>query len=217
MDSTSRKQGAVWGGLLILFGALGLLEAVASVPDWGWVAILTVAGLAVFAVFLTDPTDWTLLIPAYVMWAIAGLIALTALAILQDEFVATYVLSAIALPFVVVFARNRTHWWALIPAYVLLAVGLMVGLLGQGILVDALVPTYVMFAIAIPFLVVFAREPKQWWALIPAGVMAAIGVSLLLGGDAAQYVLPVLLIVAGIFLVARHFLRRDSTPPDEGS
>ena len=156
----SRKQGMVWGGLLIFFGVMGLLQTVADLTDWGWVALLTIAGFVVLAVFLTDTSDWTLLIPAYVMFAVAGLIALLTLGVLRDEFVATYVLSAIALPFLVVFVRDRNQSWALIPAYVLLAVGLMVGLIGLGILRDLLIPSYVMFAIAIPFFVVYARNPQ---------------------------------------------------------
>lgn len=214
MESLSGKRGAVWGGLLILFGVLGLLQAVADVSEWVWVAILTLAGFGVFALYLTDRSDWSLLIPAYVMWVVAGLIAFTRLGILQDESVATYVLLSIAAPFVVVFALDRANWWALIPAYVLTAVGLMVGLIGQGILRDTLIPSYVMFAIAIPFFVVYARDPRQPWALIPAGVMSIIGLSLLFAGDAAQYVLPIALILAGLIVVARQFMRGSSTPPD---
>jgi hypothetical protein len=217
VDSLSRKQGMVWGGLLIFFGAMGLIQSFIDIGDWGWVALLTIAGIALLAVFFTDPSDWTLLIPAYVMFAIAGLIALTTLGVLRDEFTATYVLAAIALPFLVVFGRDRNQRWALIPAYVLLAVGVMVGLMGAGILAEMLVPTYVMFAIAIPFIVVYAHNPKQWWALIPAGVMVAIGLSLLWAGAAIQYILPVALILAGIFLVARQFMQRKSPPPDAPS
>lgn len=217
MESLSRKQGIIWGGLLIFFGALGLLQTVADVSEWAWVALLALAGAVIFAVYLTDRSEWALLIPAYVMWAVAGLIALTALGVLRDQFVATYVLAAIALPFLVVYGRDREQSWALIPAYVLLAVGLMVGLIGRGILSDLLVPSYVMFAIAIPFFLVYARDPKQWWALIPAGVMAAIGVSLLVAGAATQYLLPIALILAGVLLVARQFLRRKLPPPDAPS
>jgi threonine/homoserine/homoserine lactone efflux protein len=58
-------------------------------------------------------------------------------------------------------------------------VGVMVGLIGLGVLDDLLIPTYVMFAIAIPFFVVYARDTKQWWALIPGGIMVVIGLSFL--------------------------------------
>ena len=133
MKSQAKRQGLVWGGLLIVFGVVGLLEAYIDLTEWVWVAILVAAGLGVFGVYLTDRSEWGLLIPTYVSWAVAGLIALVTLDVLQDEFVATYVLNAIALPFLVAFLRDRERWGLLIPAYVLLAIGVMVGLIGAGV------------------------------------------------------------------------------------
>ena len=84
MKSQTRKQALVWGSLLILFGVITLVETFTDLTAWTWVALLAAAGLGVFAVYLTDRSDRGLLIPAYVMWAIAGLIALiTALFVLQ--------------------------------------------------------------------------------------------------------------------------------------
>ena len=209
MKSQTRKQALVWGGLLILFGVITLAETFTDLTAWTWVALLAAAGLGVFAVYLTDRSDRGLLIPAYVLWAIAGLIALITLNVLRDEAIATYVLAAIALPFLVVFLRDRSKWGALIPAYVLLAVGVMVGLIGAGVLSDLLVPAYVMFAIAIPFFVVYARNPKQWWPLIPAGIMAVIGLSFLITEAAIQYVGPVVMILAGAWILVRMFTRGE--------
>jgi hypothetical protein len=163
MQSQSKKQALVWGGLLILFGVMALVSNLTDLSAWIWVIVLAVAGLAVFGIYLSDRSEATLLIPAYVLWAVAGLVALTTLNVLRDEFIAAYVLAAIALPFLVVFLRDRAQWWALIPAYVLLAVGLMVGLTASGVLTELLIPAYVMFAVAVPFLVVFALNPKVWW------------------------------------------------------
>jgi hypothetical protein len=148
------------------------------------------------------------LITAYVLWAVAGLIALIELDVLQDEFIATYVLTAIALPFVAAFLRDRAQWWALIPAYVLLAVGVMVALIGQEVLDDLLIPSYVMFAIAIPFFAVYGRNTKQWWALIPGGIMAIIGLAFLVAGAEADYVVPAALILLGLWMLVRQLTRK---------
>jgi hypothetical protein len=209
MKSQTRKQALVWGGLLIFFGAITLVETFTDLTAWTWVALLAAAGLGVFAVYLTDRSDRGLLIPAYVMWAIAGLIALITLNVLRGESVATYVLTAIALPFLAVFLRDRSKWGALIPAYVLLAVGVMVGLIGARVLSDLLVPAYVMFAIAIPFFVVYTRNPKEWWPLIPAGIMAVIGLSFLIAEAAVQYIGPVVMILAGAWILVRMFTRGE--------
>ncbi len=214
MKSQTRRQGLVWGGLLILLGAVLLVEAFTDLTAWTWIVTLAAGGLGVFGVYLTDRSEWALLIPAYVLWAVAGLVALIELNILRDESIATYVLAAIALPFLVVFLRDHSQWWALILAYVLLAVGVMVGLLGLGVLTDLLVPAYVMFAIAIPFFVVYVRNTKQWWALIPGGILAIIGLSFLIAEAAVQYVAPVALVIVGVWILVRQFARKEPASPE---
>jgi hypothetical protein len=214
MKSQARRQSLVWGGLLIFFGVMALVETYTDLTAWVWVAALAAAGLGVFAIHLTDRSQWGLLIPAYVLWAVAGLIALVTLNVLRDEFVAAYVLAAIALPFLVAFLRDRSRWGLLIPAYVLLAVGVMIGLIGRGVLSDLLIPAYVLFAIAIPFFVVYARDPKQWWPLIPGGILAVIGISFLVAEAAVQYVGPAVLVLVGVWILVRQFSRRELTAPE---
>ncbi len=202
METRSRKHGIVWGSLMIFFGVLSLLETYTDLSVWTWVVILAAGGLGVFGIYLTDRSDWGLLIPAYVLWAVAGLIALIELNVLQGETIATYVLSAIALPFLVVYVRKR-EWWALIPAYVLLVVGGMVWLIAFGVLTDLLIPAYVLFAIALPFLLVYARNPSEWWSLIPGGILATIGLVFLIAESTAQFLGPVVLILVGAWIMFR--------------
>ena len=211
MKSQARRQGLVWGGLLIFFGVIALVETYTDLTAWVWVAILAAAGLGVFGIYLTDRSQWGLLIPAYVLWAVALMVALITLNVLRDESVATYVLAAIALPFLVAFLRDRSQWGLLIPAYVLLAVGVMIGLIGRGVLSDLLIPSYVLFAIAIPFFVVYARDPKQWWPLIPGGILAVVGISFLVAEAAVQYVGPAVLLLVGVWILGRQFIRREPT------
>jgi hypothetical protein len=166
----------IWGGLLILVGVALLVEAYIDLSAWVWVALLIVAGFIAFGVYLTDRSEWALLIPAYVMWAIALLVALIELNVLRDESVATFVLAVIALPFLAVFLRDRAQWWLLIPAYVLLAIALLVALIELNVLRDESVATFVLAVIALPFLAVFLRDRAQWWLLIPAYALLVIGV-----------------------------------------
>lgn len=258
MNYQTRKQNLVWGVLLIVFGLMGVVETNTDLSPWVWVAVLVAAGAVALGLYLSDRSEWGLLITAYVLWAVAGLVALIELEVLQDEFIATYVLAAIALPFLALFVRNRAHWWALIPAYVLLAVGvmvgliglevlqdefiatyvlaaialpflalfvrdrahwwalvpayvllavgLMVGLIGAGALEELLIPAYVMFAIAIPFFVTYGLDSRHWWALIPGGIMAVIGLAFLVAEAQAGFVIPAVLILIGIWMLVRVFI-----------
>ena len=215
MNTQSRKSGLVWGGLLIVFGVLALLETVTDLGAWVWVAVLTIGGLLVYGLYATDRAEKWLLIISYAMLAVAGLVTLLTLGILDDPYVATYVLLAIALPFLVAFLRDRTKWGLLIPAYVLLAVGVFVPLSELGFLDDNLTVTYILFAVAIPFFVVFIRNSKNWWALIPGGILAIIGLSFLIAEASVEYIFAAALIVAGILIVVRQFTKGEEPPPVE--
>jgi hypothetical protein len=216
MKLDKRGQGLIWGGLLVILGAMMLLETSTGLSAWTWVVVLALAGLGMFALwFVANREDlskasWAGLIPAYVMLAVAALVGLLEFDILRDPFVAPFVLALIALPFLVTFLRDRSRWWALIPSYILLAVGLMLLLTESGLMDDELVPPYVLFAIAIPFFVVYARKPRQWWPLIPGGILAIIGISFLIAEAAVEYVGAVVLVVVGLWIVARQFLRQAS-------
>jgi hypothetical protein len=195
-----------------------LLETVTDLSAWIWFILLAAGGLGAFGFYLSDRADWSMLLTAYVLWAIALLVALVTLNILRDEGVAFYVLLVIALPFLAVYYRNRALWWALIPAYVLIIVAVMVGLIGLGVLNDLLVPAYVLFAIALPFFVVYARDRSQWWMLIPGGILAVIGLSFLIAEAEPAFIGALVLIAVGVGVLVRVFTRRETAgeagPPD---
>jgi uncharacterized membrane protein YqaE (UPF0057 family) len=208
---------SAWGLLLTAYVlltvavlvALAVLDVPDSlIPDYVLVAI----AMPFLAVFLRKRSQWWALIPAYVLVAVAGIVTLDDLNLVADEFVGSYVLAAIALPFLVVFARNRSNWWALVPAYVLLSIAAMIALIELEVLGDLVVPAYVMFTVAIPFFVVYARNPKNWWALIPAGIMTVIGASFLIAENLIQYVVAAAMILAGLYILVRQLTRKAPTP-----
>jgi hypothetical protein len=136
VNTKSKKQGLVWGGLLILFGAISLVEIYTELSAWVWVAVLSVGALLIYAIYATDREEKWMLIISYAMLAVAGLVTLIELEVLSDPFIATYVMLAIALPFLVAFLFNRANWGLLIPGYILFAVGLMVPLIELEVLTD---------------------------------------------------------------------------------
>lgn len=205
---------------MLLFGALMLVETFYELNAWIWAAVLIVSGLGVYGIYATARTEAWMLIVSYVLLAIGTMVALIMLDFLEDSFVAVYVLSAIAIPFVVGYLRTeRKDWGLLIPAYVLIAVGGMLLLLESNILTDDTVPAYVLLAVALPFLIVFARDSKQWWALIVGGITALVGLSFLIAADLAVYVLPAALILAGGWILVRQITQReaDETTQDQTS
>lgn len=205
---------------MLIFGALMFVETFYELSEWIWVAVLIVSGLGVYGIYATARTEAWMLIVSYVLLAIGTMVALITLDILDDSFIAVYVLSAIAIPFVVGYFRTgRENWGLLIPAYVLFAIGGMLLFLESDILKDDTVPAYVLLVVALPFLIVFARDSKKWWALIVGGITALVGLSFLIAADLAEYVLPAALILAGGWILVRQITRRDvaETPQDRVS
>ncbi len=200
---TSNRGAAIGGMVLIVLGVMALLN---QVFPWFtallWAGALGVAGAVILMLYQADRSQWWMLIPVYVLWVVAAMIVLIDVNILRDEIIATYVLYAIGFPFLYSYLKNRENWGLLIPAYVMFAVGTMVMLIGFNVINDELIASYVMFAIAAPFLLVYAINRRNWWALIPGGIMASIGIAFLLGaGGAARFVLPAALILGGAYLL----------------
>lgn len=212
MKPRSVKQSVVWAVVLMLVGVLALINTFVPLGPVVWTIALGAAGLVALAVYLTDRRAWGLLITGYALLAIAALILLVVLDLLREGAVAVFVLVVIAIPFLTVFFRKRENWWALIPGYILLAVALMILLQELRILDEELTAPYVLFSVAIPFYVVFLRDMRQWWFLIPAGVLTIVGLSLLAATDVGAYVVPALLVVAGVVIIARLLMggRRSS-------
>lgn len=209
MQSKDTRNAVVGGGLLLLFGALLLIQEFVEISSWIWVAVLIASGLGVYGVYSIAREEAWMLILSYVLLAVGTMIALVTGDILEDAFIATYVLAVIALPFIFAYFRgDRTNWGLLIPAYVLIAVSVMVPLLETETLTDTTIPAFVMFAIALPFLVVFIANTKQWWALIVGAILALVGVSLLVASDLAEYVTPVALILVGGGILVRLVTKR---------
>ena len=209
MKAKATKQVLVWSAVLILVGVLLLVNLFVELSPWVWAAFLAAAGLGTFALYLADRSDGLVLLATYVLWAVAGLLALVPSDILRDEAVAFYVLPAIALPFLGVYIRDRAQWWALIPAYALLAVVGVIALGESERFSDDLITAYVLFAIALPFFFVFVRNRSHWWALIPGGILTVIGVGFLATEGAFAIVGSVLLIGAGLWFLVRAFTHKE--------
>jgi hypothetical protein len=177
MLSKAARRILVFSGVLVVVGVLALVSRSVTLSPWLWTTFLAGAGLGALGSYLADRSDWLMLLIAYVLWAIAGLVALVPPGVLREEAIASYVLLAVALPFLAVFIRERARWWALIPAYPLLTIVGAIGLVAAGLFTDDLVAAYVTCAFALPFLVVGARDRKLWWVLILGAALIVLGVS----------------------------------------
>ncbi len=75
---------------------------------------------------------------------------------------------------------REEHVWAMIFSYIAAALGLLLFLIEVNILVGSWVAAYVLLAIGLPFVYGWLRDRKQWGLLVPAYVMAAVALMLVL-------------------------------------
>lgn len=168
-----------WGWLFPtgVFGGLAVTSwLAASGANKPWVGSPLFFGLLIpfAAAYLTDRTrNWWALIPGGVML----FLALTTLLVNSagGEWVGSLFLFMLAVSFLVVYLTNRTRTWALLVAYILGVLSIAPAMSSAGEK-GAYFGAIFLFAIAVPFFVLYFRSAANWWAIIPAGVMTVIAI-----------------------------------------
>ena len=202
----TRHANFLWGFVLILAGGLFLAQNLGYIPvlsEQFWMAAFAGISLVFFvAYFLSGIQNWGLLFPACIFGGLALTIFLATMGRTSSTLGAP-ILLAVGLPFIVAFALDRhNNWWALIPAWIMIVLAALIALVD--ILPAEVIGALVLFAIAIPFLVIYLVDRTRKWALIPGGVLAAIGViplTALLGGEELIGSLVLFVIAAPFFVV----------------
>ena len=160
-----------------VFGGLALTITLATNNvDSAAVATPLFVGLFIpfLAAYLTDRAhNWWALIPGGVML----FLALTTLLVdsTGGEWVGALFLFMIALSFFVVYLNNRTRTWALLVAYILAVLGIA-PLMSTGGRDAAYFGPIFLFAVALPFFIIYFRSAENWWAIIPAGSVTVIAI-----------------------------------------
>ena len=168
-----------WGWLFPagIFGGLALIVALAtSGVSSAAVATPLFIGLVIpfAAAYLSDRTrNWWALIPGGLM------LFLALVTLLVDstggEWVGAMFLFMIAAGFLMVYLNNRARTWALLVAYIVGVLGIA-PLMSTGGRDAAYFGPIFLFAVALPFFLVYFRSAENWWAIIPAGSVTVIAI-----------------------------------------
>lgn len=193
------------GALLVALGALFLLQNFGLFGSFGnfiWLVLFGVGGLAFLYVFAVNPQQWWAVIPGFVL---LGLAALIGFGDRLGNWAPAFFLGSIGLAFWVIFVVRREFWWSLIPAGTLTTLA-FVSALADRIPEMAFVGIFFLGLAATFGLVYLLSGPvtRQKWALIPAGILAVVGVLLMLSlGGLINYLWALGLIGVGVYLLSR--------------
>ncbi len=76
--------------------------------------------------------------------------------------------------FLLVFLSDRRQWWALIPGSILTGLTFLVFNGDNRFMGNDQAASVFLFSVAAPFLLIYVFDRKQWWALIPGGIVTVI-------------------------------------------
>ncbi|MCC6148514.1 MAG: hypothetical protein IT308_13225 [Anaerolineaceae bacterium] len=206
----------VLGIVLIVMGVVALFQMQGILPMQGlligalFAVLFAGGGVAFLSIFIQDRSKWWALLPGIIFLGLGLLITGNLLGIpFWGRIGGVFFLASISLAFWLVYLTQREFWWALIPAGILLTLALIAGLdnfsgIEKGnVLFLGIGATFALVAV-LP-----AQREKLRWAWIPAGIMGIMGIlPMLLATSAIQYVWPVLIILAGLFMIGRTLLHR---------
>ncbi len=100
---------------------------------------------------------------------------------LEWEFLMGPLFALGGLIFVLVFILNRREWWALIPGFVLMGIGLII-FMGQlsSATADQWSGSVFLGFLGLAFALIYITHRDNWWAVIPGGVLLTLAVVSLL-------------------------------------
>jgi len=201
----------VGGILLIVAGVLFLLQNMGvfgNAVTLLWAFLFGAGGVAFMYVFLTERANWWALIPGFALLSLGATTALSQLAPAMGEaWGGTVFLGGIGLAFWVIYFLDRENWLAVIPGGALFTIGLVAGL--SSILAGIETGGIFFLGLGLTFgLLSLLPTPqgRMKWALIPAGVLLAMGLlTTAASASLLKYLWPAALILAGLYFIFRTF------------
>lgn len=197
----------IGGILLIAFGAVILLSNLGIMTlNWELIIgpLLAAGGVIFLLVFIFDKGSWWALFPGFVLIGIGVIISMSIY--MEDapmDWGGMIFLGMLSMAFLLIYIVHREHWWALIPGGVLLTLA-VVTLFPGDVKISA---SILFFGLALTFVMVYILpnpDGKMTWALYPAGILSLVGIMALLGAtDLMNYIWPVVLLIAGAYVIYR--------------
>jgi predicted lysophospholipase L1 biosynthesis ABC-type transport system permease subunit len=180
--------------------------------DLFWGILIGLGAIFFLSIFISNKQNWWALIPGLVLASISLMIILgNFFPEFEEDWGGSLVLGGIGLSFLIIYLINRQMWWAIIPAGVLLSLAVMLGVSNYlpgvetgGLFLLGLALTFALLAL------VHTENGRMWWAWIPAGILALVGLGITASaGNLFPYVWPLALIAGGGILIYFTLRRRN--------
>ncbi len=188
-------------GVVTLFANLGYI----SIGELFGPALLLCGGLVFLYFFAVSKSNWWAALPGSILFSVGVTASLPWVAPgLEGRLGGPIVLAGISLAFWLVYLRVPTHWWAIIPAGVMLTLASITlmstdnGMETGGVFFIGLGLTFALVAL-LP-----GASLRMAWPWIPAAVLITMGFLFIASAaQLASLILPAAMIIAGLVLTAK--------------
>lgn len=204
------RMNLIWGIVLILAGGLFLAQNLGWFGEISvsiWTMIFVFISLLFFVTyFVNGLTEWGWLFPACIFAGVATTLFMVTAGV-DDPYIGAPVLIGVGLPFLAAYLINRReNWWALIPMWVMTVLTVIIFIVDW--VPGEVIGSLFLWAVGLPFLVVYIADRSRKWALIPAFILLAVGVVPLLvlidsGETAGAFVLFVISLPFWVIFITR--------------
>jgi hypothetical protein len=201
------RSRSFWGVIFIIGGLLYLLQALDVIQGgdifWG-LFFLLVGGLFLSA-YWNNRSQWWFIVPGTLFLGI-GASALSE-AILPDKISSAiggmFVLGGLGIGFCLIYLLFPANWWAILPGGMFISLA-VVSVLDE-VFPDKDTGGVFLIGLGLSFALLYILPRlRMTWALIPAAVLIVIGFIPLIGQfPIVNYIWPLLLILAGLFVLVR--------------
>ena len=206
------------GMLLVLIGVLTMLvqfDVIRIEPELVVAGIFLTAGILMFLSYAREPHVWKVFVGMMLIF-ISVPIFNEALDLFANEWIGAIFLWMLGSAFLAVYARDHSQWWSIIPGGILVSIGFLVALETLHFMDNGLLPAVLFVGFSLTFFFLyFIRSPftKTGWAIWPAVICLAIAGIItaselnLMDLEVMDYLLPIGMIVVGIYLVHRSYTK----------
>jgi hypothetical protein len=177
----SWAAGLIVGGVLILLFNLDLLARFEPLVQYAVAALFVLASLGFWTAYARNRRRWEHLIPAWTLLALAAMVFLSTLPAVHPRVTTSLLFGGLAIAFGHIYWLDRgDRWWAIIPAGFLLVLGVVIALSSTVASIQVLGAALFLGMGAVFFLLyALTRAHRQWWSLIPGGVLMLFGLFVL--------------------------------------
>lgn len=205
------------GAGLLLFN-FNLFAAYEPLFQYVAAGILGAGALGFGGAYLSTPTHWWRLIPAWTLLSLASMVLLTASPGVNQRLVGGVLFLGLALAFAHIYLLDRQErWWAIIPGGFMLVLGGVIALSSRTERAETL-GALLFGGMGLVFFLLYLLDGRrrQWWALIPGTVLILFGFFIFVldrtgeAGGNSQLLSwwPLFLMALGIFLGWRAYRKQ---------